>query len=125
MLRRVFPLLSLLALTAPAAAQSGPVATLSVAESNFRIAPGIIHLAAGQAVRLNFSNLSGTSHDFSAPAFFAHAQILAGAAPGGEIDLAGHGQSSVTLIPGKGVYKAHCTHFGHKLMGMKATIIVD
>ncbi|MDP9164147.1 MAG: hypothetical protein M3N06_08655, partial [Pseudomonadota bacterium] len=75
--------------------------------------------------RSSSPNLSGSSHDFSAPAFFAHARILGGMREHDEVDLPAHGQAIVTLVPEKGVYRAHCTHFGHSMMGMKATIIVD
>ena len=125
MLRPLLASLSLLALAAPAGSQGASPPTVAITETNFRIAPGVIHLVAGQPVQLAFTNLSGSSHDFSAPAFFAHARILGGMREHDEVDLPGHGQALVTLVPEKGVYRAHCTHFGHSMMGMKATIIVD
>jgi len=125
MVRSLLVLSPLLALAVPAGAQLAPVPTVSITESSFRIAPGMIHLAAGQPVRLVFTNLSGSGHDFTAPAFFGRAQILSGAIGRGEVDLPGHAQVVVTLVPAKGVYRAHCTHFAHTMMGMKATIVVD
>ncbi|MEO5640636.1 MAG: cupredoxin domain-containing protein [Sphingomicrobium sp.] len=120
-----FPLLLLLALanTAPAAAQAP--ASVPITLSSFRIAPSTIHLAAGQPVRLLFTNGSGSSHDFTAPAFFGRAGLLSGPVARGEVDLPGHSSAIVILTPARGIYKAKCTHFGHKLMGMSATIVVD
>ncbi len=112
-----------IAFAVPAAAQGS--ATVAIALSNFNIAPATIHLAAGQPVRLVFTNASGSSHDFTAPEFFAHATAVSGPVERGEVDLPGHASASVTLTPVPGTYKAKCTHFGHKMMGMRATIIVD
>ena len=114
-----------LAIAVPANAQAPAAATVSITLSNFHITPAMIHLAAGQPVRLVFTNASGSSHDFTAPAFFAHAAGLTGPVERGEVDLPAHAVASVTLTPARGTYKAKCTHFGHKLMGMGATIVVD
>jgi hypothetical protein len=99
MVRSLLVLSPLLALAVPAGAQLAPMPTVSITESSFRIAPGMIHLAAGQPVRLVFTNLSGSGHDFTAPAFFGRAQILSGAIGRGEVDLPGHAQVVVTLVP--------------------------
>ncbi|MEO6247281.1 MAG: cupredoxin domain-containing protein [Sphingomicrobium sp.] len=123
MVRPMLTLIPMLFFAQPAEAQSAPKVT--IAETNFRIAPGVIHLAAGQVVQLAFTNLSGSSHDFSAPAFFGRAQILSGIVGRGEVDLPAHGQLLVTLTPARGIYRARCTHFGHRMMGMSATIVVD
>jgi plastocyanin len=112
-----------IAIAASATAQAP--ATVPITLSNFRIAPATIHLAAGQPVRLVFTHASGSSHDFTAPAFFAHSAALAGPVERGDVDLPAHAAVSVTLTPARGLYKAKCTHFGHKIMGMSATIIVD
>ena len=124
MSRRLFAApLAVLFLAAPVAAQAP--ATVSITLSNFHIAPASIHLAAGRSVRLVFTNASGGGHDFTAPAFFANAHGLAGPVERGQVELAGHASASVTLVPARGTYKAKCTHFAHKMMGMSATIIVD
>lgn len=124
MVRQLLVLIPALFLAEPAGSQSVGLPTVTIAESNFRITPGVIHLVAGQPVQLSFTNLSGSNHDFSAPAFFGTARILGGMSERGEVDLPGHGQALVTLVPSKGTYSAHCTHFGHSMMGMAATIIV-
>jgi plastocyanin len=106
----------------PAAAQP---ATQVITVYSYGFAPRPIHLAAGRPVTLSFVNRSGSSHDFTAPAFFAASTIRAGAAPGGEIELAGHQTKSITLIPRAGTYRARCTHFMHSMFGMKDQIIVN
>jgi plastocyanin len=111
-----------LLLAAPALGQPAAV-TIDV--HNFSFAPKPIHLRAGQPVTLTLVNRSGSSHDFTAAKFFAASRITAGAAPDGEIELAGHATRSITLIPAAGTYKAHCGHFMHKQMGMSDVIIVD
>jgi plastocyanin len=112
-----------IAFAVPTAAQ-GP-APVTVALSNFHIAPATIRLAAGRPVRLVFTNASGSSHNFTAPEFFAHATVVTGPVEHGEVELPGHTSASVTLTPARGTYKAKCAHFGHKMMGMSATIIID
>ena len=131
---RSLALSMLIALAAPSSAQPiaqiqvqpGAMATMAVAVSSFRIVPATIRLAAGQPVRLVFTNVSGSGHDFTAPGFFARAQILSGMTNGaGKVELPGHAQAIVTLIPAKGAYRARCTHFAHSMMGMKALIVVE
>jgi plastocyanin len=95
-----------------------------IAVWSFGFAPSPIRLAAGQEVTLAFQNRSGSSHDFSAKGFFDHARIIAGAAPGGEVDLAPHETKVITLVPGAGTFHAHCSHFMHEQLGMTVYIIV-
>jgi plastocyanin len=109
---------------APGAAQ--PAATqLVVQVGNFGFAPRPIHLAAGRPVTLTFVNQSGSGHDFTARGFFQHSKISSGAAPEDEIELGPHQTRSITLIPARGTWQAHCSHFLHKQMGMSDTIVVD
>ena len=107
----------------PAAAQ--PAASVTITAWSYGFAPNPIRLAAGRPVTLVFVNRSGSSHDFTASAFFAASSISAGAAPGGEIELGGHETKSVTLVPRAGTYPAHCSHFLHSAFGMKDTIVVN
>ena len=111
-----------LALASPALAQPRQVV---VEGWSFGFAPRPIHLAAGQPVTLTFVNRSGSSHDFTAPAFFGRSAISAGAVEDGEVELRPHETVSVTLTPARGTYSAHCSHFLHKQMGMSNQIIVD
>jgi plastocyanin len=107
----------------PAAAQ--PPAPVVVQVWNFGFGPAPIRLAAGKPVTLSFVNRSGSGHDFTAPAFFQHARIVAGAAPDGEIELGAHETKTITLVPAAGTYHAHCSHFLHKQMGMTDLIVVS
>jgi plastocyanin len=109
-------------LLAPAMAQPG---AQIVYVWSFNFSPKPIHLAAGKPVTLTFVNRSGSSHDFTAKAFFASSRVLAGSAPGGEIDLGPRQTRTITLVPRAGTYNAHCSHFLHKQMGMSDQIIVD
>ena len=121
---RTLPLAALsLAFAYPAAAQQPPVLTVQV--YSFGFAPKPIRLTAGQPVTLRFVNQSGSGHDFTAPGFFQHSKITAGAAPEDEIELKPHQTKSITLIPVKGTYQAHCSHFLHKQMGMSDWIVVS
>jgi plastocyanin len=107
---------------APAAAQP---AQFVVQVWSFGFAPNPIHLAAGRPVTLTFVNRSGSSHDFTAPGFFQHAALTGGGPPISEIELRPHETRSVTLVPARGTYQAHCSHFLHKQMGMSDLIVVD
>ena len=112
-----------LAVADPTAGANPPIVTITL--DNYSFLPAPITLAAGQPVRLSFVNRSGRRHDFTAPEFFANAQILAGAAPRGRVDVAAGGRATVDLIPAKGQYKVHCAKFTHGMRGMKTTIIVN
>ena len=113
-------------LVAPAAAH--PAAAQPAAQTvqvyNFGFGPRPLQLAAGRPVTLTFVNQSGSGHDFTAREFFANARIIAGSAPGGEIELARHQTRSVTLVPRAGTYRAHCSHFMHSTLGMTDQIVV-
>jgi plastocyanin len=111
-----------LMLPAPAAAQP---TTMTITMWSFGFAPNPIYLRAGQPVTLTFVNRSGSSHDFVAGPFFANSQILAGDAMQGMVDLRGHETKTVRLIPRRGTYRAHCSHFMHSMFGMKDTIVVN
>jgi len=107
-----------------AAAADAQPAVQTIDLANFSFSPKPIRLAAGQPVTLTFVNRSGSGHDFTARAFFAAARTLAGAAPGGKIELHGRETRSITLVPSAGTYEAHCSHFLHTSFGMTDQIIV-
>lgn len=112
-----------LLLTASASAQAP--AQLMIQVWSYGFAPQPIHLSAGRPVTLTFVNRSGSSHDFTAPGFFQHAKIVGGGIEGDEVELRPHETKVVTLVPMRGTYQAHCSHFLHKQMGMSDAIIVD
>ena len=110
------------ALGAPAPALAQPAAQTILVYS-YGFSPRPIHLAAGRPVTLTFVNQSGSGHDFTAPGFFQHARIIS-AGRADEVELKPHETKSVTLVPVRGTYQAHCSHFLHKQMGMNDWIIV-
>ena len=96
--------------------------------SNFKFAPEELHLRQGQSYRLHFVNNGSGGHNFSAPDFFASAQIDpadAAAITKGGIELAKGETRDVRLKPAAGTYKVKCTHFMHRAFGMKGKITVD
>ena len=111
-----------LAFTSPAGAQP---AQFVVNIYSFGFAPAPIQLVAGRPVTMVFTNRAGIGHDFTAPGFFQHARILAGGPVSDEVELRPHETRSITLIPARGTYQAHCSHFLHKQMGMNDTIVVN
>jgi len=112
-----------LAASAPSAAQVGaPVQTVIL--YSYGYAPSPIVLEAGRAVTLSFVNRAGKSHDFTAREFFRSSRIIAGAAPGGKVELKAGQARSVTLIPAAGRYRVHCAKPFHKMMGMRSDIVV-
>src|SRR5438270_8756982 len=108
--------ISLLALLTPlvgAAAQppavfiGGPArATHQIDVWSFGFSPNPIRLHAAPVV-LRFVNHSNSSHDFTAPGFFAHAQTPLPP----DIDLGPHETRTIALTPAVGTYHAHCSHF--------------
>jgi plastocyanin len=114
----------LLSIASLAPAAPRPAAqTIYLASFNF--SPKPIRLTAGRPVTLTFVNRSGSGHDFTAKTFFANSTITAGSAPGGEIELDPHETKRITLIPRTGTYKAHCSHFLHKQLGMVDEVVVS
>ena len=87
--------------------------------------PTPIVLRAGRPVTLQFINRSAKGHDFTAPAFFRSARIVAGRVDRGEIDLRSGQVASITVIPAPGRYPVHCGHPFHKILGMRSTILVQ
>lgn len=104
--------------------QPTPSPTVTIVMSSYAYAPAPLTLTAGRPVRLQFQNIAGKSHDFTAPEFFARAWMLSGRVPGGKISL-GAGQTTVVdLVPAAGTYRVHCSKFLHSGLGMKAQIVV-
>ena len=110
------------AIAAPGGAAPGTRATIML--ESYRYTPAPVDLAGGVPVRLLLVNRSGKPHDFTAPAFFASAQMIGGPVPGGKIRLGAGRRAAIDLVPRRGTYKVHCTQFGHKMLGMSTVIIV-
>lgn len=110
-----------------------PAASLSAAEPqtysirlySFGFQPEPIVLRAGVPVTLVFTNSAGMGHEFSARGFFRSSRIISGAiSPEGSVELGKRQSASVTLVPARGTYEAHCGHFMHKQLGMQTIIYV-
>ena len=115
-----------LALPASIAAQPRPaMPTVNVTLASHYYHPNPIYLPGGVPVRLIFTNRSGKSHDFKAPAFFRSSRILRGSAPGGVVELKRGRGTVIILIPARGRYRVHCSEPFHTMLGMTGTIIVS
>lgn len=117
------------AMSAPAAAHEWRQAPeYDVLLSSYDISPEVLHLKAGEAVRLRFVNNSERVLDFSAPSFFRTAELrrrdLKDVAGGG-LRL-GPGQTrTVALVPKAGRYRMRSGNFLHRVLGMSGVIIVE
>jgi plastocyanin len=111
-------------LAAPAAAQK-PTNVVPIQLYSYGYAPSPIVLRAGVPVTLIFNNVSGVGHTFKAQAFFASARMIAGMTMQGEVHVMPHQSMSVTVIPARGTYPVHCSHFFHDQLGMHALIYVQ
>jgi plastocyanin len=114
---------------APAAAQDWTHAQrLEVRMANFSYTPKTIHLKAGQPVVLHLVNTASGGHDFTAPGFFAAAQVRPqdrGLIEEGSVEFRGHETHDVALVPKAGRYPLKCSHAFHKTFGMTGEIVVD
>ena len=115
---------AILALPASSIAAQPAMPTVSITLGSHYYQPNPIHLAGGVPTRLIFTNRSGKTHDFKAPAFFRSARILRGSAPRGEVELQKGRGTVIILIPARGRYKVHCTRPFHTMLGMTGRIVV-
>ena len=101
---------------------------VTVTLSSFEFTPAELRLRAGTPITLHLVNPGDRSHNFSAPEFFRAATIRTedrGLVFRGAVELAGHRDKAITLIPRRGVYKLRCTHTMHAMLGMKGWVVVD
>jgi plastocyanin len=117
-------LVAALALAAPAAAAQ-PTNVVPIHLYSYGYAPSPIVLRAGVPVTLVFQNVSGSGHTFKAPAFFASSKMMSGMTMQGEVHVMPHKSMSVTVIPARGTYPVHCSHFFHDQLGMHSVIYVQ
>jgi hypothetical protein len=123
---------ALLLLAAPAAAQREPEWRIAVETDillhPFRYEPSVIRLAAGVPVKLHFVNNGRANLSFSAPDFFAAAQVRRRDlrwVRGGRLHLAPGERRTIALVPAPGRYRARSAYLLHRLRGMSAQIIVE
>jgi uncharacterized cupredoxin-like copper-binding protein len=116
------PLIAVLAV--PPASAAAPVARVKVVLSSHKFSPSPIYLSAGVPTRLTIANQSADAHEFKAPEFFYWSRVR-GKVPGGVLRLRAGETATLTLTPRRGTYKLKCGRFGHALLGMSTTIVVN
>jgi uncharacterized cupredoxin-like copper-binding protein len=113
---------------APASVSFGSATEQRVELANFDFTPREIHLRAGRPYDLVLTNVATGGHDFTAPEFFAAAQVRqddAAMVSEGEVEVPGGATRHVHLVPAAGRYDLTCTHTGHAILGMTGKIIVE
>jgi uncharacterized cupredoxin-like copper-binding protein len=121
----------LISLPVAAAAQAPDWAhaqRIEVKLSSFDFTPSTLHLRAGRPVVLHLVNTGSGGHDFTAPAFFAAAQVQPGnrgAIAQGSVEVRSRQSVDVALVPKAGDYSLKCSHAFHKTFGMTGRILVD
>lgn len=124
-----FGAIALAALFISGTAQGQSLTPVNITLSSYAFAPGEIDLKAGTAYRLHFVNSASKGHNFSAPEFFAAAEI----APEdqdkvrkGLVELDSGQSVDITITPTRpGTFALECTHFMHEAMGMHGSIVVQ
>ena len=115
---------------APMGAASAQTATpISITLTNYSFTPSTLNLQAGITYHMHFINSGSKDHNFSAPGFFAASQV----APEDQVKVEkglvalDSGQSvDITVTPDHpGTFPVECTHFMHKMMGMRGSITVQ
>ena len=102
---------------------------ISVTLTDYAFTPGTLDLKTGATYQLHFVNSGSKDHNFSAPEFFAAAQVAAddqAKLSKGIVELGSGKSVDITVTPGQaGTYAVECTHFMHKMMGMHGNIVVQ
>ena len=117
-----------LALMASSSVSGQVPALVEVHLSNFRFTPRVLVFNHGRPYTLRLVNRSGDGHDFTAPEFFARANVSASGRAmirGGDIEVPPGQVREIRLVaPPPGRYKLKCGHSFHKFFGMSGAIIV-
>ena len=110
----------------PAASQAPT--TVNVQLANFSFAPKTIVLEHGRNYVLRLANVADGGHDFSAPDFFAAANVAADdrrLVVEGVVEVPPGQVREIRLAaPAAGNYKLKCGHSFHKMLGMSGNILV-
>jgi plastocyanin len=120
--------MSIIAAPAAAAPDWRQAREVEVLLSNLDIQPETIRLKAGQPVRLRFVNNSHIPHSFGAGGFFRKAEYRnrdKGGVGSGSVQVGPGDTLEVVLVPVAGRYSASCSNLYHRIMGMRARIIVE
>jgi uncharacterized cupredoxin-like copper-binding protein len=117
-----------LALMASSSASGQVPALVEVHLSNFRFTPRTLVFDHGRPYTLRIVNRAGGGHDFTAPEFFARANVAGNSramVEGGEVEVPPGQAREIRLVaPPAGTYQLKCSHSFHKFFGMSGTIIV-
>jgi uncharacterized cupredoxin-like copper-binding protein len=120
------PIAATLLATSSATAQTPGVVEVHLA--NFKFRPRTIVLDHGRSYVLRLVNVASGGHDFTAPAFFANANVAPrdrGLTMEGEVEVPpGQVREIHFTAPRAGAYKLKCSHTFHKALGMSGQIVV-
>ena len=124
---RILLLLPLLFAASTPAAQTDWVHAprVEIRLASFDYDPETIRLRAGQPVVLHLVNTGGGGHNFSAPQFFAAANVATGSIRDGAVEVPGRQAVDIRLVPARGRFRLRCTHTFHTTLGMRGTILVE
>jgi plastocyanin len=102
---------------------------ISITLSSYSFTPNVLNLQAGTTYHLHFINSGSKDHNFSAPEFFAASQVAPedqSKIEKGLVSLDSGQTVDVTVTPEHpGSFPVECTHFMHKMMGMRGNITVQ
>jgi len=105
------------------------VTPISISLTNYAFAPSALNLKAGMTYHMHFINSGSKDHNFSAPEFFAAAQVAPedqAKVDNGLVALEGGQSLDITVTPDRpGTFAVECTHFMHRMMGMHGSIVVQ
>lgn len=128
---RAFPVLALVAAAMSGSVAAAPAdekpATVVVEMSGRAFRPQVIRLDSHHPTTLRLINRDDTTHDFTAPAFFGTAKLNSrdsAALNGDRIDIPGHEQRTITLIPAVGHYDLKSTKALDVVSNMQGQILV-
>ncbi len=116
-------------LTPLSGAMAQNLTPISITLSNYAFAPSTLNLKSGITYQIHFINSGSKDHNFSAPEFFAAAQVAPddqAKVKKGLVALESGQSVDITVTPGQtGTFAVECTHFMHKMMGMHGSIVVQ
>jgi plastocyanin len=102
---------------------------ISITLTNYAFTPSTLDLKAGVTYHMHFINAGSKDHNFDAPEFFAAAKIAPedeAKVEKGLVALDGGQSVDITVTPDyPGTFPVECTHFMHKMMGMRGNITVQ
>jgi len=110
-------------------AMAQPATPITITLTSYAFQPDALTLKPGVTYQMHFINGGSKDHNFSAPEFFAAAQLAAedqAKIQKGTLSLSGGQSVDITVTPAtSGTYPVECTHFMHKMMGMHGSILVQ